>query len=170
MQFNESASPDIPFQAKATDAFSNVNIQEEKITSAYIVKTLRQNGWDGVTMDDLNRSVYYTADFNGSIVYNNFCLSDSDEVAFHYTICGIPGVEYDLSFFIDHQPVCLDNGLSYHVALSKGNRWVFEIAFDASKMDSFQTFYVMAVPENSGNDVLPVLKSNSILLYKENEQ
>ena len=170
MQFNESASPDIPFQAKAADAFSNVNIQEEKITSAYIVKTLRQNGWDGVTMDDLNRSVYYTADFNGSIVYNNFCLSDSDEVAFHYTICGIPGAEYDLSFFIDYQPVCLDNGLSSHVALSKGNRWVFEIAFDTSKMDSFQTFYVMAVPENSGNDVLPVLRSGSILLYKENEQ
>ena len=44
LQFNESASPDIPFQAKATDAFSNVTIQEEKITSAYIEKTLRQNG------------------------------------------------------------------------------------------------------------------------------
>ena len=170
MQFNKSASPDIPFQAKATDAFSNVTIQEEKITSAYIEKTLRQNGWDSVTMDDLNQRVYYTADFNGSIVFDNLCLSDSDEVAFRYTICGIPGVEYDLSFFIDHQPVCLDNGLSYHVALSKGNRWVFEIAFDASKMDSFQTFYVMAVPKNSSNDVLPVLKSNSILLYKENEQ
>ena len=170
LQFNESASPDIPFQAKATDAFSNVTIQEEKITSAYIEKTLRQNGWDSVTMDDLNQRVYYTADFNGSIVFDNLCLSDSDEVAFRYTICGIPGVEYDLSFFIDHQPVCLDNGLSYHVALSKGNRWVFEIAFDASKMDSFQTFYVMAVPKNSSNDVLPVLKSNSILLYKENEQ
>jgi hypothetical protein len=53
LQFNESASPDIPFQVKAADAFSNVNIQEEKITSAYIVKTLRQNGWDGVTMDVL---------------------------------------------------------------------------------------------------------------------
>ena len=170
LQFNESASPDIPFQAKATDAFSNVNIQEEKITSAYIVETLRQNGWDGVTMDNLNQDVYYTADFNDHIVFDNFCLSDSDEVAFRYTICGIPGVEYDLSFFIDHQPVCLDNGLSYHVALSKGNRWVFEIAFDASKMDSFQTFYVMAVPKNSGNDVLLVLKSSSILLYKENEQ
>ena len=170
LQFNKSASPDIPFQAKATDAFSNVTIQEEKITSAYIEKTLRQNGWDSVTMDDLNQRVYYTADFNGSIVFDNLCLSDSDEVAFRYTICGIPGVEYDLSFFIDHQPVCLDNGLSYHVALSKGNRWVFEIAFDASKMDSFQTFYVMAVPKNSSNDVLPVLKSNSILLYKENEQ
>ena len=44
LQFNKSASPDIPFQAKATDAFSNVTIQEEKITSAYIEKTLRQNG------------------------------------------------------------------------------------------------------------------------------
>ena len=53
MQFTESASPDIPFQANAADAFSNVNIREEKITSAYIVKTLRQNGWDGVTMDVL---------------------------------------------------------------------------------------------------------------------
>ncbi len=170
LQFTESASPDIPFQAKGADVFSNVAIQEEKITSAYIEKTLRQNGWDGVTMDDLNQGVYYTADFNGSIVYDNFCLSDSDEVAFRYTICGIPGAEYDLSFFIDHQPVCLDNELSYHVALSKGSRWVFEIAFDTSKMDSFQTFYVMAVSKNSGNDVLPVLKSSSILLYKENEQ
>lgn len=121
-------------------------------------------------MDDLNQSVYYTADSNGSIVFDNLCLSDSDEVAFHYTICEMPGAEYDLSFFIDYQPVCLDNELSYHFALSKGNRWVFEIAFDTSKMDSFQTFYVMAVPENSGNDVLPVLKSGSILLYKENEQ
>ena len=169
LYFNESASADIPLQAKAADVFSNVTIQEEKITSAYIEK-LRQNGWDGVTMDDLDQSVYYTTDFNGSIVYDNFCLSDSDEVVFRYTICGTPSAEYDISFFIDHQAVYIDNDLSYHVALSKGNQWVFEITFDTSKMDSFHTFYVMAVPKNSGSDVLLVLKSNSILLYQENGQ
>ena len=164
LHFNENASPAIFSQAKTADVFSNVTIQEEKITYAYIEKTLRQNGWDGVTIDNLNQSVYYTADFNGSIVYDNFCLTDSDEV------CGTAGAEYNLSFFIDHQPVTLNNELFYHVTLSKGGQWVFETTFNTSKMDSFHTFYVMAIPENSDENVLSVLKSNSILLYKENEK
>lgn len=167
LHFNENASTATPLQTKAADVFSNVTVREEKITSSYI-EMLRQNGWDGVTMDDLDQSIYYTADFNSNIVYDNFFLSDSDKVIFRYTLCGTPGAEYDISFFIDHQPAYLKGELTYRTTLSKGNQWVFEIAFDTLKMDSFHTFYVMAVPKNSGNDVFSVLKSNSILLYKEN--
>lgn len=170
MYFNVDAPKFHAEAAQGRDIFFGVNIWEEKITSHYIESDLRKNGWDGISMEDLNNSMYYTAVINGEIVYDNICVTDADEFIFRFTLCGAASTEYAITFFLDHQPIATSNVLSYDVTLSKGNVWVLEAAIDASKLEASHTFYAMAVPMNSSDTagVLPSFKSNSILLYKEN--
>lgn len=147
--------------------FSAITVGEEKMTSAFIEHELAPNGWDGVSMDTLDEGVYFTTSYNGAVVYDNVNASSPETLAVRYTLCGAAGTEYAVSFFVNHQPISADGVISHEVKLSKGDVWTIEAVIDPTKLDTLNTFYIMAVP-TGGSDDAPVNKSDSILLYKEN--
>lgn len=166
LHFNEDASDSNGIYGETKNIFSDVSISEEKVTSSFIEDELVKNGWSGVTMDTLNNGVYSTISYDGELVYDNINLTNKDTLTVRYTICGTAGMKYGVSFFLNHQPISYNEIIFYNVALSKGNVWVIEATIDTSKLDSFNTFYMVAVA--AGNEYsMPTNKTGSILLYKE---
>lgn len=169
LHFNEDAPKEMDMALQRDSIFSGVEVTEQKVTSDYLENELVKNGWNQVTLDTLNDGVYSTISYDGELVYDHLNVSGKDSVTVRYTICGTAGMEYGISFFLDHEPLSFDDMLSYHITLSKGNVSVVEAVIDTSKLDGFHTFYVVAVAA-SDDDTIPAMKTESILLYKEDEQ
>ena len=164
LHFNEDAQENDSINGESITAFRDVSISEEKVTSSFIENELMRAGWNGVTMDTLDNSVYWTLDYDGEVVYDNINLTGKDTLIVRYTLCGTPGARYGISFFLNHKPISFDGVVSCDVTLSKGNVWIVEATIDTAKLDGFNTFYATAVAAD-GNSVTS--KTGSILLYKE---
>lgn len=162
LHFNEDAPDDGGMQEKRDAVFRDVSVREEKVTASYIEHELVKNGWDGVTLDTLDDSVYSTISFDDELVYDNINLTGRDTLTVRYTICGTAGARYGVSFFLDHKPVPFDGVISWDVTLSKGNVWTLEAVLDARKFQGFHTFYVTAVAAEGD---CTSHKTESILLY-----
>ena len=165
LHFNEDA-PDGGMYEERDSVFRDVSVREEKVTTSYIEHELVKNGWDGVTLDNLDDSVYSTISFDGELVYDNINLTGRDTLTVRYTICGTAGARYGVSFFLDHKPVPFDGVTSWNVTLSKGNVWTLEAVLDARKFQGFHTFYVTAVAAEGD---CTSHKTESILLYTLNQ-
>ena len=156
-----TARSDLP---PVREIFSQSEVQEEKVTAQYVENELPKYGWGGVSMDTLDSGIFYTLSYDGGIVYDNLCISTP--VTLQYTMCGTAGTNYSIAFFLDHQPVKLDENTSCSVTLSKGGVMEIEAVIDPDKLGQFNTFYCVAVPQDGAS--APFFKTNSILLYKEN--
>ena len=164
MQFNvdaPAAHSDLP---PAREVFSQSEAREEKVTAQYMENELPKYGWDGVTIDTLDSGIYYTFSCDGGITYDN--LRVSAPIPLQFTMCGTAGTRYSIVFFLDHQPVKLDESTFHSVTLSKGGVMELEAVIDPDKLGQFHTFYCVAVPQDGASG--PFFKTNSILLYKEN--
>lgn len=166
LHFNEDAPDSNSIYGETKNIFSDVSVAEEKVTSSFIEDELVKNGWSGVTMDTLNNGVYSTISYDGELVYDNINLTNKDTLTVRYTICGTAGMRYGVSFFLNHQPISYDEMISYDMTLSKGNVWVIEATIDTSKLDGFNTFYMVSVAAGNAYS-MPTNKTGSILLYKE---
>ena len=155
-----AAHPDYP---SAQEIFSQNGVREGKVTAQYVETELQKYGWDGVSMDTLEKDVYCTLTYDGKIVYDN--LHSDQPVTVRYTLCGAPGGSYRVAFFLNHQPVKMDGDTSCFVTWSKGGLIEVEAQIDPDKLGQFSTFYCVAVPQDSASAYF--FKSNSILLYKE---
>ena len=164
LHFNEDAPDSDIFYGESENIFRDVSVAEEKITSAFIENELVKNGWNGITMDTLDSGVYSTISYDGELVYDNINLTNKDTLTVRYTICGMPGTRYGISFFLNHKPISFEGAVSCDVKLSKGNVWIIEATIDTAKLDGFNTFYATAVAAD-GNSVTS--KTGSILLYRE---
>ncbi len=164
LHFNEDAPKSDSIYGESITAFRDVSIAEKKVTSSFIENELVKAGWNGVTMDTLDDSVYWTLVYDGQVVYDNINLTGKDTLTVRYTLCGTPGARYGISFFLNHKPISFDGAVSCDVTLSKGNVWIIEATIDTAKLDGFNTFYATAVAAD-GNSVTS--KTGSILLYKE---
>ena len=164
LQFNVDAPAvhaDLP---PAREIFSQCEAREEKVTAQYMENELPKYGWDGVSMDTLDSGIYYTFSCDGGITYDN--LRVSAPVDLRFTMCGTAGTSYSIAFFLDHQPVKLDESAFRSITLSKGGVMELEAVIDPDKLGQFHTFYCVAVPMDGDSN--PFFKTNSILLYKEN--
>lgn len=164
MQFNAdapAAHSDLP---SAREIFSQSEAREEKVTAQYVENELPKYGWGGVSMDTLDSGIYYTFSCDGGITYDN--LRASAPIPLRFTMCGTAGTSYSIVFFLDHQPVKLDESTFHSVTLSKGGVMELEAVIDPDKLGQFNTFYCVAVPQDGASG--PFFKTNSILLYKEN--
>lgn len=166
LYFNKDAPDSNGIYRERENVFSNVSAVEEKVTSSFITNELVKNGWDGVTMDTLNNGIYSTISYDGELVYDNINLTNKNTLTVRYTICGTAGTRYEISFFLNHKPISCDEVIVYDTTLSKGNVWVIEATIDTSKLDGFNTFYVVSVAAGNGYS-MPANKTDSILLYKE---
>lgn len=148
----------------AQEVLSKSEIQEEKVTAQYVETELPKHGWGSVSMDTLENGVYYTLSYDGNIIYDNLCIDKP--VTLRYTMCGAAGESYRVAFFLDHQPVIIDEDTSCSITVNKGGITEIELLVDPDMLGQFSTFYCVAVPQ-AGTSA-PFFKSNSILLYKEN--
>ena len=163
IRFNENAPATHPGYPSVREIFSESEAHEEKITAQYVETELPKHGWGGVSMDTLESGVYYTLSYDGNIVYDNLCIGQP--VTLRYTMCGAAGKNYQVTFFLDHQPVKIGEDTSCSVTWSKGGIIEIEAIIDPVKLGQFSTFYCVAVPQDGTSGTL--FKSNSILLYKE---
>ena len=164
LQFNAdapTAHSDLP---PVREIFSQSEAREEKATAQYVENELPKYGWGGVSMDTLDSGIYYTFSCDGGITYDN--LRVSAPVTLRFTMCGTAGTSYSIAFFLDHQPVKLDESTCRSITLSKGGVMELEAVIDPDKLGQFHTFYCVAVPQDGVSG--PLFKTNSILLYKEN--
>ena len=164
LHFNEDAPDSGSNYGESKTVFRDVNISEEKVTFSFIENELVKAGWNGITMDTLDSSVYSTISYDGELVYDNINLTGKNTLTVRYTLCGTTGARYGISFFLNHKPISFDETVSYDVTLSKGNVWIIEATIDTAKLEGFNTFYATAVAADN-NSV--TRKTNSILLYKE---
>ena len=155
-----TAHSDLP---PVREIFSQSEVREEKVTAQYVENELPKYGWGGVSMDTLDSGIYYTFSCDGGIIYDN--LRVSAPVTLRFTMCGTAGTSYSIAFFLDHQPVRLDESTSCSVTLSKGGVMELEAVIDPDTLGDFNTLYCVAVPRGEG--FAPFFKSNSILLYKD---
>ena len=163
LQFNAdapAAHSDLP---PVREIFSQSEVREEKVTAQYVENELPKYGWGGVSMDTLDSGIYYTFSCDGDISYDN--LRVSAPVPLQFTMCGTAGTSYSIAFFLDHQPVKLDESTCRSITLSKGGVIELEAVIDPDKLGQFHTFYCVAVPQDGASG--PFFKTNSILLYKE---
>ncbi len=164
LRFNANA-PAVHFGYPSVhDVFSQNKVREKKVTAQYVDIELSKHGWGGVSMDTLDQGVYYTLSYDGNIIYDNLCVSTP--VTLRYTMCGTAGASYNVSLFLNHQPVKIGENTSCFMTLSKGGVVEFEVVINPDKLEQLNTFYCVAVPQ--GETSTPFFKSNSILLYKEN--
>ncbi|MEY8313031.1 hypothetical protein AALA61_13820 [Oscillospiraceae bacterium 42-9] len=154
-----AAPSDLP---PVREIFSQSEAREEKATARYVENELPKYGWGGVSMDTLDSGIYYTFSCDGGITYDNLCVSAP--VTLRFTMCGTAGISYSIAFFLDHQPVELDEGTSCSVTLSKGGVMELEAVIDPDKLGQFNTFYCVAVPQGGASAAF--FKTDSILLYK----
>ena len=124
LHFNEDAPENDSINGESITAFRDVSISEEKVTSSFIENELVKAGWNGVTMDTLDNSVYWTLVYDGEVVYDNINLTGKDTLTVRYTLCGTPGARYGISFFLNHKPISFDGAVSCDVILSKGKVWI----------------------------------------------
>ena len=164
LQFNADAPDAHSDLPPVREIFSQSEAREEKVTAQYVENELPQYGWGGVSMDTLDSGIYYTFSCDGGITYDNLLVSAP--VPLRFTMCGTAGTSYSIAFFLDHQPVKLDESTCRSITLSKGGVMELEAVIDPDKLGQFHTFYCVAVPQDGASG--PFFKTNSILLYKEN--
>ena len=155
-----AAHSDLP---PVREIFSQSEAREEKATAQYVENELPKYGWGGVSMDTLDSGIYYTFSCDGGITYDNLLVSAP--VPLRFTMCGTAGTSYSIAFFLDHQPVKLGESTCCSITLSKGGVMELEAVIDPDKLGQFHTFYCVAVPQDGASG--PLIKTNSILLYKE---
>ena len=149
MRFNADPPSSAATAPNPVEALSSCSVHEEKVTSRYLENDLAQAGWPDITMDTLDDGIYYTLTLDGDTVFDNLPLTEP--VAVRFTLCGTPGARYNISFFLDHQPIAMNGEV--------------EGVIDPSLLGKLSTFYCVAVPaDNAGT---PFFKTNSILLFQE---
>lgn len=169
LHFNEDTISDDSIYPAVETIFTKVSVEEEKVTSGYLENELGKDGWGKVSMESLDNAIYSTLLYDGELVYDNVNITDKDTLTVRYTLCGMAGVDYKISFFLNHKPVAFEDGISYGITLHKGNVWVVEATIDTSKLSEFNTFYVAAVASGDNYDI-GVNKRESILIYKEKNE
>ena len=84
-------------------------------------------------------------------------------------ICGHADIEYETTFYINHQPIESSKGISHHTKISKGSISIITFEIETEKLKDFNTFYIVSTPKNASDypdGIFESIKTQSILLYK----
>lgn len=147
---------------------NQVRLSTEPITKELMEK---HNGMLTVDLDTLDKHVFRELNFDNidQMKLDNLQVKDSGTLHVTFKIFGHPGVRYQNTFYINHQPLTSKDGSSFETVLAKGEVAVIDADIDLEKLEKFNTFYVVSVPMNADDfpdDVITLEKTESILLYK----
>lgn len=148
---------------------SNIRLSTEPITPAFL-DTL-DTGFGTVNMEELSKQIFSQLFIDGSDLKGSSNLQIKQDGMLHvvFKIVGHPGVTYKNTLYINHKALSGAEGVSFETMLTKGESAVVEADIDLEKLEDLNTFYIVSVPSNASdfpNDVIAVMKTQSILLYK----
>jgi len=156
------------FDALDDKSFGTVSYSSEPVTNQ-LLETLTNNGLRDIDMDTFNSEVFSLMYFDGEMKSDNLQVTENGVLQIQYMLCGHAGLEYETTFYINHQPITSSEGLSHNTVISKGSISIITFDLDLSELEDFSTFYAISVPKNAAdfpNDIFEILKTQSILLYK----
>ncbi len=155
-------------EADTNNMGQNLSITETKLT---------QDELSRYTESELNISLDKDVVMNLSIDDEDMWITETynyegkDTLHIKYKIMGHPGVEYKTSFYLNHQPITMNQENSFDSILKNGEVEVIEFDLDVSSGE-FASFYVISVPCNKDDYPDDAILSNtmhSILLYSKAE-
>lgn len=144
-------------------AFSN-----EPVTNQ-LLETISNMSMLDIDMDTFNREIFSLLYFDGEIKSDNIHLSDGATMRVQYILCGRADLEYETTFFINHQPIASSQGISHNSVIKKGAVTVITLDLGIDKLEDSNTFYIVSVPINASDypdEIFEPIKTESILLYK----
>ena len=143
------------------DIVKDIVKDEKDITKEYLNGPISLNyGMQELTQELLDRDVYNVELFDGEFHRDHILLS-KNPFTITLEMCGIDGVEYYVTPFIDHIPV----SDAQTVTVQKGKVNTLSFVLDPMQMENMSTFYFIAIPVNEED--FSQIKTSSILLYKE---
>lgn len=146
----------------------NVSVHTAPITSEMLA-TFGGGMRGALTLEDLSNDVFTQVRYNSKEAMDNLRTNNAESLHITYSLCGVPGVHYKTTFYINHEPISSADANNFTTTLSKCDISVMEADIDLSMLDDLSTFYAVSVPVNASdfpNEVIIIQKSMSILLYK----
>lgn len=157
-----------PLQYEASKIIENINLSNEPVTNK-LLETLSNSSSSEINTDTFNNEIYNLIYYDNAVKMDNYKIGDDGTLHITYKLCGCAGLEYNTTFYINHQPIAFSDGVSVDTVIEKGYVSVIEIDIDSDKLDDFNTFYAISVPKNAEEfpeGIFEALKTQSILLYK----
>lgn len=152
------------------DYLVNISQSTEPVTKELMEKHEKHRAMK-IDLETLEKLVMNEVNFDGDSTMNidNLQVNDSGTLHVTFKLFGTPGLQYQNTFYINHQALATVNGdTSFETTLAKGEVSVIDVEIDLERLEDFNTFYVVSVPINTEDfpDEAFLLKSESILLYK----
>ena len=157
-----------PLDVTSDTVYGTVSLSNEPVTSQ-LLDTLSSNGMRDIDTDIFNREIFSLLYFDGELERDNLQIAESGTLQVRYLLCGRSGIEYETTFYINHQPIASSEGFSHSTAIDKGFISTFTFDIDLDKLEDFSTFYIVSVPINAADypdEIFEPIKTQSILLYK----
>ena len=160
---------DVPSSIMASVRTATEPVSEELLDS------IREATWrDDIGLDTLNTDVFNLTYINGGLsLGDNYYIGTNGSVTMDYLICGVAGIEYTTTFYINHQPVTTSEGISFDTVLEEGVVSRITLTLNCDQIEDYSTFYAISVPKNATStpDIIwNPLKAPSTLLYKHETQ
>lgn len=172
----------VVYQADAPDAnnlpigpiscIENPVEQDSVITSELLAVDWIYGG--PIDEDTLDTTVRQQLIIDGSespLANGNYDCANQDSVHITQYLYGVPGMTYKTTFYLNHQPICDENGHStFTVTLQKGTVHTIEFDLPVSAFGDGVTFYALSLPCNSSDfpdlAVDTALRTPSVYLYQ----
>ena len=165
--FNVDAPAEAAELAEAIPAITAASQEDRVLTSDLLSIDWVHGG--AIDPDELGERVRQNLMLNGEEAVSNFKAGDEPVHATLY-LCGIPGVVYKTSFYLDHQPICDAQGnTAFLSTLQKGTVCTMDIEIPAEQIGAGRTFYAISMPCNAEDfPNLPVIheRAGSIFIYQ----
>lgn len=160
-------SKDAVVNERSSPYRGTVTVSQEAVTDEFLV-ALGDASMREITADSLAMGIYDHMSYNDQVIYDSFPVADGQEVRINYKISGLPGIEYAITFYVDHHPVASAGAVSFAGTTEAGQVLSIDLMLEGAKLGERSTFYAVAVPRNGDEaDIFfDARKTSSVVLYK----
>jgi hypothetical protein len=170
------ATPDqADLYIKTEDILVDAEVKTEELTTEKRKYILGKNG--GWTEDSLNTQAIAMLYIDDTDMYlsESYATDGKDKLHLRVEMIGCPLAEYDVIFYVNHEPVSCEGESAFAVQLSGGMISVVEADLDISDLEGVNVLYAVMVPKNKqtmnrGGNNIELIKSRSIALYNQDEE
>lgn len=161
------------YQGRKTDytEMSNSQVSISDVCSYESISNIELNDFgidESVNKSFTTEGVYFASYIDEKLIYDNYNILE-DKIHITHKFLGKPGIEYETTFFIDHEPIEVNSEMSIWHATQDNQVCVIDFYLEAERIKDRSTFYSITVPKNACEYIeydIGIYKTNSILLYK----
>ena len=167
LHFKADAPAEVTGEVQAIPAIRAASWQDHVLTSDLLSIDWVYGG--AIDPDELGERIRQYLMLNGEEAINNFKAGNEPVHATLY-LCGIPGVVYKTSFYLDHQPISgADGNTTFLSTLKKGTVCTIDIEIRPEQIGAGRTFYAISMPCNAEDfPRMPVTheRTSSVYIYQ----